>query len=102
MDYGDYGVDESEDLALMALKVGDVEVANAGVAKSGIVYLQGDIHPQGSFAALMKAARSHVPYVAVSAVSVLFPADWLRAECMGDPDRVRIIDNAVAFVRGSR
>jgi hypothetical protein len=86
----------------MYIKVGDNTVSWAGVAKdSGLVYLQGDLHPDGSSIALMKAAKEHVPYVPVSAVQVLFPADWLRGECLGDADRLRIIGNLESFVRSA-
>jgi hypothetical protein len=99
--YGDYGVDESEDLDLIEIRTGETRVGWAGFAKgSGLVYLGGDLHPLGSYTALLKAAKEHVPYVAVSAVNVLFPADWLRGECLGDVDRQRIIGNLEAYVRG--
>lgn len=88
-----YDVDDSEDLSLMEIKVGDQRVSHAGVSESGLIYLQGDLHPLGSATALIKAAKEHIPYVAVTAVEVLFPADWLRGECLHDLDRLRVITN---------
>lgn len=97
----DYGVDEAEDLDLMELRVAGQQIGWAGITRpGGEVYLSGDLHPYGSFKAMKLAQFAKVPYVAVSAVRVLFPADWLRAECLGDADRLRVIDNAAAFVRG--
>lgn len=97
----DYEVDETEDLDLIEIKVGDQKVATVGIVKNtGMVYLPGDIHCLGSYTALFKAAKEHVPYVAVSAVSVLFPSSWLRGECLHDPDRQRIIDNFERLARG--
>lgn len=85
----------------MELQVAGRAFGWAGIARgSGLVYLSGDLHPYGSFKAMKLAQVANVPYVAVSAVRVLFPAEWLRAECMADPERVRVIDNAAAFVRG--
>lgn len=98
----DYDVDEMEDLDLMEIRSSDQKVGLAGVSESGGVYLAGDLHPLGSASALLAAAHAHVPYVSVSAVCVLYPAEWLRGECLGNADRLRIIDNLVAFVRGSR
>lgn len=96
----DYEVDDTEDLDLIGVKVGDQQVATVGVVKgTGMVYIPGDVHPLGSYSALFKAAREHVPYVAVSAVSVLFPATWLRGECLADADRLRIIDNFERIAR---
>lgn len=97
----DFEVDETEDIDLMEIKIGENKVTEAGIARaSGIVYLNGDIHPMGSFPCLMLAAKQHVPYVYTSAVSALFPADWLRAECLHDADRLRVISNLESFVRG--
>lgn len=90
--------EEIEDLNIVEIQGGPGPVY-AGVTNGGEVYLQGDIHPLGSASALIAAAAQHVPYVAISAVRVLFPADWLRAECLHDMDRLRIIGNAEAIVR---
>lgn len=96
-------VEDSEDLHLIAVHVaGHGQVQTAGISESGIVYIRGDIHPLGSQKALALASVMHVPYVAVSAVEVLFPSDWLRAECLHDADRLRVIGEAEAFVRGAR
>jgi hypothetical protein len=65
-----------------------------------MVYVSGEIHPLGAATSLIKAAKEHVPYIAVSAVEVLYPADWLRGECLHDPDRLRIINNLERFTRG--
>lgn len=91
-------VEETEDLQVMEIQGGPGPVY-AGVTDGGEVFLQGDIHPLGSASALIAAAAQHVPYVAISAVRVLFPADWLRGECLHDTDRLRIIGNAEALVR---
>lgn len=97
----DYDFDETEDVDLLEIRVGENRVSHAGIARaSGTVYLQGDIHPIGSASALLAAAKNHIPYIAVSAVEVLFPADWLRSECLHDVDRLRVITNAEQFVRG--
>lgn len=95
-----FDTDEDEDVNLVEIQVKGQKVATAGVSASGIVYLQGDIHPNGSASALVTAAVHQIPYIEVSAVEVLYPADWLRAECLGNMDRIRIINNAEAFVRG--
>lgn len=97
-----FDTDEDEDVSLIEIQVQGQKVASAGVSASGQVFLNGEIHPHGSASALVTAAVQQVPYIEVSAVEVLYPADWLRAECMGDVDRQRIIDNAEAFVRGQK
>lgn len=101
-------VEDSEDLDLISIQLSDitrrngVEVQTAGISASGLVYLRGDIHPMGSYPAMARAAAQQVPYVAVSAVEVLFPAEWLRAECLHDMDRLRVIGEAEALVRRGR
>lgn len=92
--------DDDEDVSLIEIQVKGQKVATAGVSASGTVFLNGEIHPMGSASALVTAAVHQVPYIEVSAVEVLYPADWLRSECMAHPDIRRIIDNAEAFVRG--
>lgn len=92
--------EDTEEVDILELRVSDMPVGLAGIArKSGTVYLNSEIHPLGGFAALMIAAKANVPYISTSAVNALFPSDWLKAECLHDPDRLRLIDNAEAFVR---
>lgn len=98
----DYDVDDMEGLQLTALVVDGVEVGTAGVSESGVVYLPGDTHCLGSATALIKAAKDHIPYVALSAVKVLFPAEWLVAEHLHDLDRLRMIDGMVKVVRSTQ
>ena len=90
--------EEAEDLNIVEIQGGPSPLY-AGVTDGGEVFLQGDIHPLGSATALITAAAQHVPYVAISAVQVLFPADWLRGECLHDMDRLRIIGNMEQMVR---
>lgn len=94
-----FETEETEDVQIVGIVMDDRPICDAGITASGVVYLRGDIHPLGSEKALALAAVLHVPHIAVNAVSVLFPADWLRGECMADPDRIRIIDNQEALVR---
>lgn len=55
----DYEVDDTEDLDLVAIKVGDQQVATVGVVKNtGMVYIPGDVHPLGSYTALFRPLRS--------------------------------------------
>ncbi len=97
-----FETDDDEDVSLIEIQVKGQKVATAGVSESGVVYLRGDVHPLGSASALLTAAVHQVPYIEVSAVEVLYPADWLKAECLHDQDRMRIISNAEAFVRGQK
>ena len=95
-------VDESEDLDLFEVRVGEtMTVGTVGVSESGMVYVNGDIHPLGSATALIRAAQDGVPYVSVSAVAVLYPADWLRGECLHDADRQRVIAGLERVARAS-
>lgn len=97
-----FETEDSEDLDLIELQVGGQKAATVGIVRgTGMVYIPGDLHPMGSFAALMLAAKEFVPYVAVSAVSVLFPAEWVRGACLHDVDRQRVIDNLERHARGS-
>ncbi len=97
-----YEVDDTEDLDLIELQVHGTKAATVGIVKNtGMVYIPGDVHPMGSFAALMLAAKEHIPYVAVTAVSVLFPAEWIRAACLHDQDRQRVIDNLEKYARSA-
>lgn len=99
----DYDTDESEDVDVIEIQMAGQRVGLAGFARgSGTVYLNGDLHPQGAFAALMCAAKQLVPYMSTSSINALFPSDWLRAECLADPDRLRVISNLEGFVRGNR
>jgi len=93
-------IEDAEDLQIVEIQGGPAPV-DAGVTQSGDVYLRGDLHPLGSASALLAAAAQHVPYVAITAIQVLFPADWLRGECLHDMDRLRIIDNMERLVRGA-
>lgn len=93
-------IEDAEDLQIVEIQGGPAPVY-AGVTESGDVYLRGDLHPLGSASALLAAAAQHVPYVAITAIQVLFPADWLRGECLHDMDRLRIIDNMERLVRGA-
>jgi hypothetical protein len=93
-------IEDAEDLQIVEIQGGPAPVY-AGVTQSGDVYLRGDLHPLGSASALLAAAAQHVPYVAITAIQVLFPADWLRGECLHDMDRLRIIDNMERLVRGA-
>lgn len=96
----DYETDEAEEVSWMELQVAGQPVCWVGVTHpDGYVYLNGDLHPLGSATALIKAAKEHVPYVALSAVRVMFPAEWLAAECLHDEDRLRVINNLIAEAR---
>lgn len=96
----DYDIDETEDVDVMEIQMGGQRVGLAGIARaSGTVYLNGDLHPAGAFGALMCAAKQQVPYMSTSSVNALFPSDWLRAECLHDVDRLRVIGNLERFVR---
>lgn len=93
-------VEDSEDLVILEIKGHRIQPGmHAGISASGLVYLPGDIHPLGSASALLTAAKQQVPYVAVSAVQVLFPSDWLKGECAHDLDRLRVIGNMEELVR---
>lgn len=96
----DYNVDESEEnVDVIEIQHKGHKVGLVGVSESGVVYLSGDLHPLGAFPALMTAAKEHVPYISTSAINALFPADWLRAACLHDADRLRVIDNLEKFAR---
>lgn len=100
MSYGAHDVEDAEEVDLMEVRAGEQVVGWVGVSRpEGHVYLGGDLHPYGSASAMLVAKLQNVPYIAVSAVRVLFPAEWLRAECMGNVDRERVIDNLVAWAR---
>jgi hypothetical protein len=91
--------DSTEDVELTEVKVGDAPAMTIGVSASGLIFIRGDIHPLGSATALLTAAARGVPYIALSAVEVLYPSNWLRGECMGDLDRMRIITNIENYAR---
>lgn len=100
----DYDIEEdSEDVDVFELQMqGGMKVGLVGVAPaSGTVYLGGDLHPLGAFPALMKAAKEQVPYISTSSVNALYPALWLRGECLHDADRLRVIDNLEKLARES-
>lgn len=95
----DYDTDETEDVSLHEVRVGGTPVQHIGISESGVIFVRGELHPLGAHYALLKAAGQHVPYVAVSAVEVLYPGDWLRSECAGDMDRQRVITNIETYAR---
>lgn len=93
-------VDETEDVDILEVQVQGQRATRIGIARaSGTVYLNGDLHPLGSFSALMIAAREHVPYTSVSAIDAMYPSEWLRAQCLHDRDRLRIIGNLESLAR---
>ena len=96
----DFEVDESEEnVDVIEIVHKGHPVGLAGVSESGVVYLSGELHPVGAFAALMLAAKEHVPYISTSSVNALFPVDWLRAACLHDADRLRVLGNLERFAR---
>ncbi len=98
-----YETEDSEEVDIIEIWMGEQRVGLAGIARaSGHVFLGGDLHPLGAFPALMLAAKQQVPYMSTSSVNCLFPSDWLRAECLADPERLRVIDNLEKFIRGSK
>ena len=95
-------VEEYEDMDLIEVRAGEHQVVGTvGISASGTVYVAGDLHPLGSATALIRAAQDGVPYVAVSAVEVLYPAEWLRGECLHDGDRQRVIAGLERVARTS-
>lgn len=96
-----YDCDESEEeVDLLEIRAGDSPAMTIGIGRdTGNLFLRGDLHPLGSATALITAAAQHVPYIAVSAVEVLYPSDWLRGECAGNIDRQRIITNLENYAR---
>ena len=93
--------ESEEDVELTEVRAGPLAPAmTIGVgSQSGDIFVRGDLHPLGSASALLTAAAQHVPYIAISAVEVLFPLDWLKGECLHDPDRMRILFNLEKYVR---
>ena len=97
----DYGVEDAEDLDLRAYVVDGKEIGWYGVgAETGLIYVGGDAHPRGSANAMVEAVMADVPYVPVSAVQVLFPLEWIRGECLADPDRLRMLNGMERYARG--
>lgn len=91
---------EEEDVTLTEISIGQSPAMTVGVGdKSGDIYVRGDLHPLGSASALLTAAALHIPYISLSAVEVLYPLDWLRAECAHDRDRLRVLTNLESLVR---
>lgn len=66
---------------------------------SGHVYLNGDLHPEGSAGAMRRAHAAGIEWVQLGAVLAYFPVAWLVAECMGDTDRLTIIDGLLRMIR---
>lgn len=97
----DYETTESEEeVTLTGIQVGGGPAMTIGVGdKTGDIYCRGDLHPLGSASALLTAAAQHIPYIALSAVEVLYPLDWLKGECAHDIDRLRVLANLESFVR---
>lgn len=91
---------EEEDVTLTEVSMGQAPAMTIGVGdKSGDIYVKGDLHPLGSASALLTAAARHIPYIALTAVEVLYPLDWLKGECAHDPDRQRVLRNIESYVR---
>ena len=86
-----------EDVYLFEIQHEGAEVGLAGVSDSGVVYLSGDLHVNGRFAALLAAPKAQVSYIATPSGEVLFPAEWLRCQCLHDVDRLHVIDNLSSF-----
>lgn len=92
--------DGMEEVDVVNVMIGENKVGTAGICReSGTVYLGGDLHPLGSFAAIMKAYKEDIPYISTGAVNAMFPSDWLRGECLADPERLRVIGNLEKFLR---
>lgn len=89
-----------EDVTLTGVQMGNQPAMTIGVGdQTGTIFVKGDIHPLGSASALLTAAAQHIPYIALSAVEVLYPLDWLKGECAHDMDRQRVLFNIEQFVR---
>jgi hypothetical protein len=96
----EFDSDESEDVTLTEVLADGIPSMTVGVGdETGLIYVKGDIHPLGSASALLTAAAQHVPYIALTAVNVLFPLDWLKGECAHDADRMRVLFNLERHVR---
>ncbi|MCA0214528.1 MAG: hypothetical protein LCH79_15290 [Proteobacteria bacterium] len=96
----DFDTELEEDVTLTGIQVSGGPSMTVGVGdRSGDIYVRGDLHPLGSASALLTAAAQHIPYVALSAVEVLYPLDWLKGECAHDIDRLRVLANLESFVR---
>ena len=94
----EFGFDEVEDIALFGLKTqfGDAPV---GVTTGGDVFVSAELHPLGAAKALALCDVMHIPFVNYNAVTVLVPADWIKAETLHDSDRQRVIENIESLIR---
>lgn len=97
----EFGFDEVEDISLFGLAT-PLGEAPVGVTTGGDVFVSADLHPLGAAKALALCDVMHVPFVNYNAVTVLVPADWIKAEALHDSDRQRIIDNIESIVRNAR
>jgi len=95
----EFGFDDVEDIALFGLKT-DLGEAPVGVTTGGDVFVSAELHPLGAAKALALCDVLHIPFVNYNAVTVLVPADWIKAEALHDSDRQRVLENIEALVRG--
>ena len=94
----EFGVDDVEDIALFGLKTQFGE-APVGVTTGGDVFVSADLHPLGAAKALALCDVMHIPFVSYNAVTVLVPADWIKAETLHDSDRQRVLENIERLIR---
>lgn len=92
------GIEEVADVDLFELD-GPTGPIPYGIDKRGTIFLSSDLHPGGANEAMARAAEQGIPWVMQSAVQVLFPAEWLAAEALGEPVRSSIIPSLVAVIR---
>ena len=96
----EFGTEDVEDIHMFGLRT-QLGEAPVGVTTGGDVFVSADLHPLGAAKALALCDVMHIPFVSYNAVTVLVPADWIKAECLHDSDRQRILDNIERMVRNS-
>lgn len=72
------------------------------VDTTGMVYLNGDMHPRGGPAAISEALAEDIAWIPLDAINAYFPLPWMVAKCDNgvSPERMVAMKNLVDAIRG--
>jgi hypothetical protein len=72
------------------------------VDTSGMVYLNGDLHPRGGPAAILEALAEDIAWIPMDAINAYFPLPWMVQKCDNgvSPERMEVMLNLVQAIRG--
>jgi len=93
---------KSTEITYFSFSVGAAASGNScivGLGNNGVVFVPAAVFPDEGKVALAKAVAQQVEGGAHEGHAFL-PAEWVKKELAGLPERIQIVDNMMAVVRG--